>query len=355
MLVELNIKLKARQRADGRFEIRPTIGGKRKSIYGDSAEDLAKKYRAFLNETKKQKTPTVKTTLFSWFDEWLETYKKPNVTEKTYLNIYRCVKKHIKPNLEDKSLSRYTLTELTNALNAIESTRMRKYARGIIREAFNTAVSAGKCTTSPAQYLFPVKHVSQKGKAFALTELQELLNTCAEKLPREYFLYYVFCLFAGTRRDEACNVRKADCDFKNKIIYIRGTKSETSNRRVPMFPILEKVLRERAQEEGETVFTIPSHRADRTFQIFRGERTEAVLHWLRHTFGTIQICVNRIPVNTVSLWLGHTDVSMTIKNYTHPEDLAPDIYFSGTYSEEEKLKILKQRYNFIISEVEKRL
>lgn len=353
MLVELNIKLKARQRADGLFEIRPTIGGVRHSFYGHTADEIAKKYRQFLNE--KKRTPTVKTTLFAWFDEWIATYKKPNVAENTYLNILRCVEKHLKPNLENKSLSRYTLTELTNALNVIESTRMRKYARGILREAFNTAISAGKCTTSPAQNLFPVKHVSQKGKAFALTELKELLVRASTTLQREQFLYYVFCLFAGTRRDEACSLKKTDCDFKNKIIYIRGTKSETSNRRVPMFPILEKLLRERLQESGETVFNISAPRADRLFQIFRGEKTDAVLHWLRHTFGTVQICVNRIPINTVSLWLGHADVSMTVKNYTHPEDLAPDIYFSGTYTEEEKLTILQSRYNEIISFVEEML
>lgn len=353
MLVELNIKLKARQRTDGLFEIRPTIGGVRRSFYGRTAKEIADKYKRFLNE--KKRTPAVKTTLFSWFDEWIATYKKPNVAENTYLNILRCVEKHLKPNLENKSLSRYSLTELTNALNAIESTRMRKYARGILREAFNTAISAGKCTSSPAQNLFPVKHVSQKGKAFALTELRELLANASATLPREHFLYYVFCLFSGTRRDEACSLKKADCDFKNKIIYVRGTKSETSNRRVPMFPILEKILRERMQANGETVFNISAPRADRIFQIFRGEKKEAVLHWLRHTFGTVQICVNRIPVNTVSLWLGHSDVSMTVKNYTHPEDLAPDIYFSGTYSEEEKLTILQERYNIIISELEKML
>ena len=146
MLVELNIKIKARQRSDGLFEIRPCVGGKRFSIYGKSAEELAKKYRAFLKNPPFQPLP-VKTTLFSWFDEWLETYKKPNIAENTYQNIVRCVNKHIKPNLKDKALSNYTLTELTNMLNAIDSTRMRKYARGILREAFNTAVSAGKCTS----------------------------------------------------------------------------------------------------------------------------------------------------------------------------------------------------------------
>ena len=42
MLVELNIKLNARLRSDGRFELRPYVNGKRIYIYGRTPEDLLK-------------------------------------------------------------------------------------------------------------------------------------------------------------------------------------------------------------------------------------------------------------------------------------------------------------------------
>ena len=79
---------------------------------------------------------------------------------------------------------------------------------------------------------------------------------------------------------------------------------------------------------------------------------DTVLHWLRHTFGTVNVCVLGINVNTVSLWMGHADPSTTMKIYTHPEDLAPDIFFSGMYSEDEKMQILRERYNRIVSKAE---
>lgn len=351
MLVELNIKLKARQRPDGLFEIRPTVGGRRVSVYGHTADELSKKLEKVL-KAKTAAQPKSKITLYEWLDEWLEVYKKPNVAANTYSNLEKCVRKQIKGGLLDKPLNRYTMTELTKMLNGIESTRMRKYARGTLRDALNCAVTVGHIKESPAQNLLPVKHVSKKGEAIPLLDLNEMIKHAVGKIPREVLLYFLFTLFAGTRRDEGLDLRVDDCDFKNCIIHIRGTKTEGSNRRLPMFPILEKILRAAGGENGQTVFRCGKYHANTDFPRFRGEMTNAKLHWLRHTFGTIQICVFGIPANTVALWLGHSDASTTMQIYTHPENLAPDIYYSGLYSEPEKIQILQERYNEIISTVE---
>ena len=353
MLIELNIKFKAHERANGLFEIRPTIGGKKVSIYGRTAEEIAKKYKDVIKKRKRGDfVPTAKIKLYAWLEEWLAVYKKPNVKQRTFENLTRCIKNQIKPNLEDKAINRYTLSELTAALNAIESTRMRKYARGTLREAFACAVTAGHLTISPAEHIQPVKHVTQKRKAIALLDLHDMLQRGANNLRRDLFLYYLFTLFAGTRRDEGLNLRGVHVDWKNKIIHIPGTKSETSKRLIPMFPILEKILSTIGATGQERFFNFKTYMADRFFSVLRGEQEELVLHCLRHTFGTVEICIHRIPINTVSLWLGHADTSITMDIYTHPEDLAPDIYYSGQYSEDEKLAILQDRYNKIISLVE---
>ena len=352
MLLELNVKLKARQRADGLFEIRPTIGGRRISIYGRTADEIAQKLKKYLKNSKQFIPAKGKLLLFDWFEEWLEVYKKPNVAKNTYENLERCIRVHLKPNLKNKGLNQYSMTELAQALNQIESTRMRQYARGTLRDALNCAVTVGHIKNSPAQNLPPVKHVVQKGKAIPLLDLLEMIQRAKDVLQRDVLRAYLFCLFAGTRRDETSEMRAGDLDFKNKIVYIRGTKTEGSNRRIPMFKILEKIVAEKYATSTSRIFNIAKHRLNHDFKIFTGENSDATLHWLRHTFGTIQICVLGIPANTVALWLGHADVSTTMQIYTHPEDLAPDIYFSGVYSEIEKHEILMERYNKIISTVE---
>ncbi len=355
MLVELKIKYSAKKRKNGLWEITPTVDGHRISVYGHTPEEIADKYKkiikSHLNATKKEKSDTF---LFAWFDEWLEIYKKPNVSKSTYQNLLRCIKVHIKPNLKDRPMQSYTLTELTEALNKVSSTRMRKYARDILRQSMSFAVQSGKIKFSPAENLLPVKHTSIKGKSFPLVELLELIKESRQNLPREYWLYYLFCLFSGTRREEAVNIRRKDLDFRNKIIHIPGTKTEGSDRMFPMFPILEKIIG--CLDGQDKIFpNVVTAVADRKFHIFRGNFDKAVLHWLRHTFGTIQICALQIPTNTVSKWLGHSDPATTMRIYTHPEDLAPDIYYSGLYSEDEKIAILKERYNNIISFVENTL
>lgn len=354
MLIQLNLSLKVRERKDGRFEIRPTIDGRKVSIYGKSAEELAKKYELALKKRAKGTTPEPKSKikLFSWLDQWLEIYKKPNVAKNTYENLQRCIKKQIKGTLPDKALNSYTVQELTQALNSIESTRMRKYARGTLRDAFACAVNAGYLKENVVDRVAPVKHISKNGKAIPLLDLLDMIESSAPKLRPPVLHYFFFCLFAGTRRDEALNLRGRDFDLKNKIIYLHGTKTDGSDRRIPMFPILEKIFNLYNPSSHEKLFKIGKHCADADFQIFRGSMNDTVLHWLRHTFGTVNVCVLGINVNTVSLWMGHADPSTTMKIYTHPEDLAPDIFFSGMYSEDEKMQILRERYNRIVSKAE---
>ncbi len=355
MLIELNIKLKARERKDGRFEIRPTIDGKKVSIYGRTAEELKAKYERALKHRGKAAEPKSKIKLFAWLDDWVEIYKKPNVASSTYQNLKHCIQKHVKGTLTDKPINRYTVQELTQALNKIESTRMRQYARGTLRDAFACAVTVGHLKENVAAKLAPVKHISKKGKAIPLLELSEMIDNAAGNIIPGILHYYFFLLCSGARRDEALELRGRDFDLKNKIIYIHGTKTQGSDRRLPMFPILEKILQRYKPTTFEKLFNVSKHRVNEDFGIFRGSMSNAVPHWLRHTFGTIQICILGIPANTVALWLGHADASTTMDIYTHPEDLAPDIYFSGAYSEGEKLDILRQRYNEIVSKIEKML
>lgn len=352
MLLQLNLTLKVRERKDGRFEIRPTINGKKISIYGKTADELKTKYERALKHRDKGAEPKSKIKLFSWLDEWIEIYKRPNVALNTYKNLKRCIAKHIKTNLSDKPINRYAVQELTQALNKIESTRMRQYARGTLRDAFACAVTVGHIKDNVAAKLAPVKHVSKKGKAIPLLDLAEMIDNAAGKIAPKILHYYFFLLCSGARRDEALELRGRDFDLKNKIIYIHGTKTQGSDRRLPMFPILEKIFSIYHPTQFEKLFDVSKHRVNDDFSLFRGEMKPAVPHWLRHTFGTIQICVLGLPANTVALWLGHADASTTTDIYTHPEDLAPDIYFSGAYSECEKLDILRERYNKIVSKIE---
>ena len=76
------------------------------------------------------------------------------------------------------------------------------------------------------------------------------------------------------------------------------------------------------------------------------------MHDLRHTFGTIQICVNKLDVKTVSLYMGHSNVQTTLKTYTHPEQLNREIFLDGSLTEDEKNEHLRQEYAEILRLIE---
>ena len=88
-------------------------------------------------------------------------------------------------------------------------------------------------------------------------------------------------------------------------------------------------------------FPFSQYVADTTFKKYGKPHK---LHDLRHTFGTIQICVNKIEAKTVSLYMGHSDVQTTLRIYTHPEQLNRAVFLNGKLTENEKLEHLKREY-----------
>lgn len=95
-------------------------------------------------------------------------------------------------------------------------------------------------------------------------------------------------------------------------------------------------------------FKLTDAQADSRFRKVWKKEKGHKLHDLRHTFGTIQICVKKIDVKTVSLLMGHSTVDTTLNRYTHPEQLDKGTFLNGGLSDEEKLKIYRVQCDEII-------
>ena len=76
-----------RQRPDGTWEARCTIGGKRRSFYADKQSEALKKMRAAQKEEDEGHfIEPSKMTVGRWLNIWLEEYKRPQVRDSTYKN-----------------------------------------------------------------------------------------------------------------------------------------------------------------------------------------------------------------------------------------------------------------------------
>ena len=154
----------------------------------------------------------------------------------------------------------------------------------------------------------------------------------------------------GTRRNEALDVKLEDVDFENKVLTIHGTKTDGADRDIPLTPLVEKLLKSVSKTiDGNKFFSITSNRASNLcHKYFKKHK----LHDLRHTFGTIQICVEKINAKTVSIWMGHSTVDTTLRIYTHPEQLDKGTFLRGDLTEDEKNHVYKLKYAEILSIIE---
>jgi integrase len=114
----------------------------------------------------------------------------------------------------------------------------------------------------------------------------------------------------------------AHLDFENNLIHVPGTKSESSDRTIPMTqPARELFLRmrrERAGEDRDTkVFLVREcakslARACSTVGVPRMKH-----HTLRHYFATVAVR-SRVDMPSVAAMLGHQDGGVLVmKTYAH--------------------------------------
>ena len=66
----------------------------------------------------------------------------------------------------------------------------------------------------------------------------------------------------------------------------------------------------------------------------------------------MQICVEKIDIKTASLLMGHSTIDITLRIYTHPEQLDSGTFLRGDLTQEEKLEIYRSKYKRILMMIE---
>jgi integrase len=137
-----------------------------------------------------------------------------------------------------------------------------------------------------------------------------------------------FLAGTGARIDEARRVRWQDVNLESGRIYLRGTKSETSDRWLNLPDWLVEQLAARAADCGTEgyVFAAPARRdPERVWDQSNSAGavraaldacglTWAVPHTFRRTVATLLDQAN-LPIARIADQLGHSDVSMTARVY----------------------------------------
>lgn len=348
MLIELKIKGSIRERTNGLIELRTQAFG---SIYGRTKDEieskLSKKIKGSNNAKKKFSVP-----LLSEFflNSYLPYKKNQNRAESTIKDIESKFNYIIEQGF-DKPLSAYKAQEIEKFLFSIPETRKRQILQGLFNNIFKRAVTEGIIKINPCDNIEKMQHTKKQGTAFSFDEQLQFFSALFKNnnLTNEQKKYFIFVYLTGTRRNEALDVKFSDVDFKNKVLTIHGTKTSSSERQIPLTSLVEKLLLSITPIKG-AFFPFSERNIEALFHNVKDEiQLNHKLHDLRHTFGTIQICCEKVDIKTVSLWMGHSTVDTTLKIYTHPEQLDKGCFLRGDLTEKQKTEIYRFKYKNILN------
>lgn len=249
--------------------------------------------------------------LYEWLDEWFLTYRAPVLKDGGY-DLKNNIRKHVKPNIENKPLNEYTAHDIVKALSLIESDRMRQICRQIYDQSFREAVRAGYIERNPVDNVDPIKHEYDDGRALSLSEQAEFLQVIEHD---RFTQLYRFYLLTGARPSEPLAVTWQD--ITADTVHIPGTKTKGSDRVLPMSQELRQLL---GQIPGSDNRLFPY-----TYQIVYKHFKKYVLPKLsfemtlkdfRHTFAT-RCAESGVNMRTLQKWMGHSKIETTARYYTH--------------------------------------
>lgn len=183
----------------------------------------------------------------------------------------------------------------------------------------------------------------------------EVLTRSNQKLLMDYLqknftfknLGVQLCLFSGIRIGELCALTWNDLDTENGLICIHRTiqriyciengvrktelildspKTKHSNREIPMSKELLKILKPIKKIVNPNFFILTNEAKPtepRTYRNYYQELLKEVglpplkFHGLRHSFAT-RCIESKCDYKTVSVLLGHSNISTTLNLYVHP-------------------------------------
>lgn len=247
---------------------------------------------------------------FDWLDEWYNVYKVPYLKSNSLGTIDVAIRVHIKKYLPNAKLNLITGLDLQKFLINIKQSRTRKNVYDVLNAVFREAYNLKLIKDNPMQGVKIPSHIRVKGQPLDNNELENFM-IIIKGHQLEY--YFKFLLYSGCRRIEGIYLNKRDIDFQNKIIYVYGTKTESSKRCIPLFDNIAALLvKVKPSKDGFYFPFCP----DYPTHVFKKFCPNHKLHDLRHTFATLCLAA-KVPLKVVQIWLGHSEIDTTANIYTH--------------------------------------
>ena len=315
--------------------------GREYAVYAHTQKELIEKVAKKKRDLRVNKTHQEYMSVVAWREVWLDTYKANKVAPRT-LSTYRTILNHLELTIPIKDVRPVDLQNAINSLAGNSQSMIHKFAV-LTRAMFEAAVDNGLCVNNPAKNLdIPAGYTRPRRPL-----------TCAERGLIEKVIpesragsYVALMLYAGCRPGEAGIVQGKDIDKGAMLLHIRGTKTPSADRYVPITNRLLPFIENLEPEEWavKNYRGGPSTRDSRRglwrefvreLNIAAGAkmgRPSKHTPWdvplenliaddlqpylLRHTFCT-DLEAAGVPINIARDLMGHSSIAITSKVYTH--------------------------------------
>lgn len=276
--------------------------------------------------------------------EWLKE-KQKLVKLSTYCAYALIIHKHLIPAFQNIDFIKE---------DEVQEFVFRKFKEGHKHKTVHDIVAVLKAIEkySAKHYLTPIPDWDikmpstteiKKLPTLSLSEHKRLLSFISNN-PDYHNIGILISLCTGMRIGEVCGLRWADVSLSRRVITVNRTagriydiekkctrnilstpKTKNSNREIPISPILFKALScikqssygEYVVGEGNKACDPRNYREYFKRLLKKQGMTQIVFHGLRHTFAT-RCIESQCDYKTVSVLLGHSNVTTTLNLYVHP-------------------------------------
>lgn len=272
---------------------------------------------------------------------WLNTYKTPYVSKDT-ISMYKvtinCINSYMGTlNMKDVSpddiqsviTEEYKLGRSKSRIDKLILT---------FRQIFRQAVIDGTIKRDPSVSIRRPKMKEERSRALTEYEYKMIEKTCEHS---KYGLWVLTMLYLGLRPKETELLRWDDFDFSNRLVHIRGTKTDKADRYIPLNDRLVSLYR-RFYSDGyvfhsKDSLVLRKQTRDRWWKYFvreldiemgaklyRNKIIESKVapdlspYMLRHTFATRM--ATKIDVNALAQIMGHSNIQVTYQYYLHYDE-----------------------------------
>ena len=348
---------------EGRVSVKINGRSVQKSVSGATereVKDKAKALKNFYAEKEKVyanlKIKQSEITLEEWVKIWIKDYKRLTIAESTLAGYISKINSYIRPYFKNKKSRNDTKRQSNNLLSIKTIKDTVKILRMIFDDAQDIMNLLG---TNPVHKLKYPKRKAAKPKE--IMSIEEQIAVTNFLLSEYNGIAYLTLFVLGVRASELAGFLWKDLDkifgeihvergfqivdiYDDDLVKLRSErkytelKSETSDRIVPVMPLLRVALEKYREEimhklgitdptllDNESIFktstgnTITSdylrHRLQYVLKKY-GFKKKVTVHELRHTFATR--CLEAgIDMKTLQTFLGHADYKTTANIYSH--------------------------------------